>query len=51
MKGVERKRIDDALIAILEDLAHLEHERWSHWQMYVHDKGIRQEESNGLFFQ
>lgn len=30
---------DDALI---EELAGIEHERWSHWQRYVHGKAIRQ---------
>lgn len=27
--------------ALLETLASIEHERWSHWQRYMHDKGVR----------
>lgn len=26
----------------MEQLSHIEHERWSHWQRYMHDKGVRQ---------
>jgi hypothetical protein len=30
------------LDAIVDELASIEHERWSHWQRYVHSKGQRQ---------
>lgn len=26
---------------VLEELASLEHDRWSHWQRYIHTKGKR----------
>lgn len=26
----------------MEQLSHIEHERWSHWQRHMHDKGVRQ---------
>lgn len=34
--------IEQALGQILEQLASVEHERWAHWQRYVHEKGQRQ---------
>lgn len=27
---------------MIEKLAALEHERWAHWQRYMHDQGARQ---------
>ena len=27
--------------ALLEDLAAIEHERWAHWQRFMHDQGVR----------
>jgi hypothetical protein len=29
---------DAAMDELLEDLASIEHERWSHWQRYLHSK-------------
>ena len=45
---MERKRIDDALRNKLEDFARIEHERWSHWQKYMHSKGTRQPDGSLL---
>ena len=45
---MKRKEIEDALQGILEDLAHIEHDRWSHWQKYMHAKGRRQADGSLL---
>ena len=33
---------------LLEDLAAVEHDRWSHWQRYMHDKGQATEDGGLL---
>lgn len=40
--------IDTALDGMLESLAAIEHERWAHWQKYVHGKCIRQNDGSLL---
>ncbi|MER8544757.1 hypothetical protein NKH41_03340 [Mesorhizobium sp. M1169] len=39
---MKTSRVAEALNRILDRLAGIEHERWSHWQRYMHDKGTRQ---------
>jgi hypothetical protein len=31
--------IDETLESLVEALAAVEHQQWSHWQRYVHDRG------------
>lgn len=33
---------------LLHRLAAIEHERWAHWQRYVHDQGVRQPDGSLL---
>jgi hypothetical protein len=45
MNSSELKATIDEL---LEQLASIEHERWSHWQRYLHGKGIPQPDGSLL---
>ena len=45
MENFEVKLLLDGIV---EDLASIEHERWAHWQKYVHGKGVRQPDGSLL---
>jgi len=45
---VKQEDIDDFLGNLLEPLAAVEHDRWAHWQGYMHSKGIPQPDGSLL---
>jgi hypothetical protein len=45
---MQSKDLDAILIELIEPLAAIEHERWSHWQRYLHSKAIRQPDGSLL---
>ena len=45
---METDRLKKALDELLETLASVEHERWSHWQRYMHSKCVPQGDDGAL---
>jgi hypothetical protein len=45
---MERAKVERVLNGLLERLAAIEHERWAHWQRYVHSQSITQADGSLL---
>lgn len=45
---MEREELERRLSLVMEALACIEHERWAHWQSYMHSKGARQSDGTLL---
>jgi hypothetical protein len=44
----KKDRLDKSLDELVETLASIEHERWSHWQKYMHSKCVPQGSDGAL---
>ncbi len=45
---MDRDKVWAKLDAAIDNLADIEHDRWSHWQKYMHQKGERQPDGSLL---
>jgi hypothetical protein len=45
---MDRAQITLTLENLTESLAAIEHERWAHWQRYMHSKAVRQPDGSLL---
>jgi hypothetical protein len=45
---VDREQLSTTLTSAIDTLADIEHERWAHWQKYMHEKGERQPDGSLL---
>ena len=45
---MERDRLEKVLNELLETLASVEHERWAHWQRYMHSRCVAQGDEGAL---
>ena len=45
---MKQQDVDDLLNNLLEPLAAVEHDRWAHWQRYMHSKGMAQPDGSLL---
>jgi hypothetical protein len=43
---MDRGEVAQILNSLVNDLAAIEHERWSHWQSYLHGNGVRQSDGS-----
>lgn len=41
-------KAEQIISGLFERLADIEHERWAHWQKYMHSKGVRQSDGSLL---